>query len=675
MNVLNYRRDIDGLRGIAILTVVLFHAGVPFVGGGFIGVDIFFVISGYLITTIVSREVRAGKFTIRQFYERRIRRILPAYVCVVLGAAIAAFYILPPAAFYDFSASAVASGFFASNFWFAGQMNYFQDAAKELPLLHLWSLSVEEQFYVVWPIALIVLVRYLSPRQQRWLLWAGIVLGVALTEWAIRFKSDTMVFFYTPFRFWELLIGATLAVCPPREISNGATRTALAILAIATMFLPAVLYTERQAHFPGVASLIPCLGAALVIYLGSSSSPSPILRVFTSRWLVGLGLISYSLYLWHWPIFALHHAATGAELTGADTVMALALALMVATLSWRYVEAPFRHSSAAVQQTRMTVMRPFAAAAMGIAVVAVLGVVGIGTGGFPQRADAAAIKANTALLEGSQRGELCLRNRDLDDLDVPRSGCSLGADAVAKAVLWGDSHANAYAAAIAHVARAEGMAVEQLTMQECSVTVTRSTADATAGRATRACAAFNDKVLQYLEQMPQITKVYIASYWLSSYVELNRLNGTEDAAALGVRDQEALDRQGTALSHLVDQLNRMGKHVVLLGQTPVFPNGGGRCVAQRAFMRVSLSGCAVSRAWHELVVGPANAMLSVVANGRDNVQFVDPTALFCTATSCSPAVNGIPQYRDKHHLNQLGSEMVAKLLSAPVVGFASAAAH
>ena len=337
---LKYRPDIDGLRAVAVLSVVLFHLGLP-LRGGYVGVDIFFTISGFLIGTIILRETAERRFTFAGFYERRIRRIFPALFAMLAVSSIFAFKYLLPLELVTYSRSLVAAAFSFSNIFFFFQSGYFDTDAATKPLLHTWSLAVEEQFYILLPILLVLLRRYL-PRRVDIALYALTVVSFAIAlPGAYHHPSAT--FYWPHTRAWELLLGTVLSLesCP--RIRKPILRNAGGIAGLALIAFAVFLY-HSWTPFPGLAALPPCLGAALIIAAGRSG-PNLAGRLLALRPVVFVGLISYSLYLWHWPVFVFYKY--GFTLIRGLThhqsqAYLLVLSLVLAILSWRFIEVPFR---------------------------------------------------------------------------------------------------------------------------------------------------------------------------------------------------------------------------------------------------------------------------------------------------------------------------------------------
>lgn len=297
---MNYRADIDGLRAVAVMGVVLYHAGLG-VPGGYVGVDIFFVISGFLITGLILKDLERGSFSMVNFWERRARRIFPALAVVVATCLVVGWFLMLPFGYLVMAQSAIALTFFASNFQFWRTADYFGPVAEENLLLHTWSLSVEEQFYLIVPLLMVALY---SLRKRALLPWAaacGVIVSLVLSEWWLR-HDPSGAFYLLPSRTWELATGSLLAFARPfRPAFKPAWIGVFGLLLILFSYL---FYSEKTA-FPGIAAIPPVLGTALIIWSGNAGQ-TLFHRAVAWQPLVHIGLLSYSLYLWHWPIFALH---------------------------------------------------------------------------------------------------------------------------------------------------------------------------------------------------------------------------------------------------------------------------------------------------------------------------------------------------------------------------------
>lgn len=340
---MKYRQEIDGLRALAILPVVFFHAGIQAFSGGFVGVDIFFVISGYLITSILAAEHTAGSFSLVGFYERRVRRILPALFVVVAASIPFAWVFLLPPELQGFSRSVVAVPLFVSNFFFWKDGNYFEEAAELKPLLHTWSLAVEEQYYVFFPLLLAAVWKF--GRHAIVLVMAALIVGSLLLAERALSHDPGAAFFLAPTRIWELALGGLVALSYPRLAATRGQRlilgNALSMLGLG-LILIAIFAFSKSTPVPGLWALIPTIGSALIIAYASSQTLAG--RLLGCRPLVGVGLISYSAYLWDQPLFAFARSYYGHIHTAGALIMSAA-AFLLAAVTWRYVETPFRDKS------------------------------------------------------------------------------------------------------------------------------------------------------------------------------------------------------------------------------------------------------------------------------------------------------------------------------------------
>lgn len=338
-----YRADIDGLRAIAVLSVVAFHLGFRPAAGGYAGVDVFFVISGFLIGRTVVAEVKAGTFSLRKFYARRMRRLFPALFAMLLGTVIVSFAVLYPAYLVDFGNSLASAALSISNFYFWLNTNYFDAPVETKPLLHTWSLAVEEQFYVFFPPLVMLLFR--ARRSVRFAQIVFLVLFALSFAWGVSetFTKPENAFYLPHLRAWELLMGVLLALDVKPQLRGATSRSAAALVGLVCAVAPTFFYGP-DTPFPGFAALLPCLGAALLIVAGEGGR-HVLTPLLSWRPVVFVGLISYSLYLWHWPVITLYQQFTGDfEFVWTNKLIVGAVCFLVATLSWWTIERPFRRA-------------------------------------------------------------------------------------------------------------------------------------------------------------------------------------------------------------------------------------------------------------------------------------------------------------------------------------------
>lgn len=551
----NHRHDIDGLRAVAILPVVLYHSGLPGLPGGFIGVDIFFVISGFLIAGIIRSEIEAGEFTIVGFYERRARRILPALFFVTMCSIIAAYLILSPADIIAFGNSVAATVLFISNIYFWKDIDYFSTAAEFKPLLHTWSLAVEEQFYIIFPIVMIVISAW-----RAFVRHAVVVLALsgslALSVFATSVYPSAS-FYLIPTRGWELLIGASLAmnIIPGltqqayREISAGA---GLVMIGMAVFLL------TRFTPFPGTAALLPTVGTALIIH-ASTGGNTIVANFLSNRVLTSVGLISYSLYLWHWPVLSFLRAAQGsADLDPSLSATAIAFSIAAATFSYHLIEQPFRRRGLFARRQIFS----FAIAGSGtlLALALVVNVLDGAAFRFDQRTLTIMYAADDI-----EPNRLTCRGR------LPEDGlCRVGVDnETPSALVWGDSHAGAVMSAIDQISKDNDKAAFLAYEAGCPPLLgIRRAADANSER----CVRFNNAVAQFIEaNRSNIDTVILIARWPLNASSKRSPGEPGDPVFLARLTGEAgpnVELFEYGLSKTLKHLKQLGVRIVILGGVP-----------------------------------------------------------------------------------------------------------
>ncbi len=418
---MKYRKEIDGLRAVAVIPIILFHAGFKHFSGGFVGVDVFFVISGYLITSIILSEKEKGTFSLINFYERRARRIIPALFLVMIASTLASWFWLSPAHMKDFSESLLAVSLFSSNILFWQETGYWGVVNELKPLLHTWSLAVEEQYYVFFPLFLMLMWRF----KKRWILNSFFLIAIgslSLSHWAA-YNLPTANFFLLPTRGWELAIGAGVAFyflyrknIMRSLLSHKAVDEFLSLFGLILIGY-AVFVFDEQTPVPSLYALVPTIGTALVIIFSSKETLSG--KLLGSKIPVAIGLISYSTYLWHQPLFVFARHTSLEEPSKAIFGILSFIAILLAYISWKFVETPFR------KKGRHSRKQIFLITVIGSAVFIVFGFIGHITDGYKARLSNAALKIdNSANAVG------------ISTLDV------IGDASNIKGVILGDSHAN-----------------------------------------------------------------------------------------------------------------------------------------------------------------------------------------------------------------------------------------
>ena len=442
-SVAAYRADIDGLRALAILPVLLFHSGAPGFSGGYVGVDVFFVISGYLITGHIADEIAGGHMSLARFYARRFRRILPALFATLILTWLVSAFLLLPSYLLALSKALLAAAASVSNIYLWQTAGYFAPDSAFQPLLHTWSLSVEEQFYLVVPILMMLTAK---PLRGRWVLLFGplCLLSFALSVYATA-RAPTANFYLLPTRAWELGLGALTATAPLPRIGRRWVAETVSAAALLLMLAPVFVFDDAT-PFPGVNASYPCLGAALLIHTGRSDR-SGAKTLLSARPLVAIGLISYSLYLVHWPLISLLRAMEVAPPAAPQIILLLMASFGLATLSWRFIEQPFRRQHPALTQRRVLLG---GVAAMGVA--SLVGLIGIGGRGFPSRLPDFAEQVIPGHADWKPGRCFLLGNPDHRAWSL--EDCTRIATGPTKVLLWGDSFGRAVCAG--HPVRCRG---------------------------------------------------------------------------------------------------------------------------------------------------------------------------------------------------------------------------
>ena len=641
---LRYRADIDGLRAVAVLSVLLFHVDARLAPGGFTGVDVFFVISGYLITWIIQGQHEAGRFRFTEFYRRRILRIAPAYLAVTFASLLAGAVLMVPQDFAGLARSALWSTFSAPNvyFWLHQDTSYFAPDAAQIPLLHLWSLGVEEQFYLLWPAILLLCNRVLS---ARWLLWP--LLGLAATSfvaaqhWA---STDfTFAYYMLPARAGELLVGGLLALVlgrfgqrlPPGE----AWRNVLA-LAGYSMVGYGIFGLDEASRFPGFNALYPCLGAAALILAGSGGGGWA-LRPLTWRPMVWIGLISYSLYLWHWPVLALTRYFL-AVIGPLEAAICVPIIFALAYVSYRFVELPFRAQGGDWQGRWPAVVGRYALVVMALA-AGTWGVVRLnGLSAAPWNAgyQVAAARMEERMRPAFEYDYIC-QSPGFNKADLQDERCVLRPEgssdrAPVPVLLAGDSNAAHYVGMLAAVGQAYGFAFRNIAVSSCPP-VASVRDDYGNPRAIEACTRFRHALMREAVNYPVVV---LGAQW------------TSHARIPGFRD----DLQATLAT-----LTRNGSNVVLLGMVPRFPGYERACELRH--LRVPWMDCKVHT---DASATPAsiNEYLRQLAASVPGVTYMDALPVICPNGACSAYLDGKPLYFDPGHLSMVGSQDVGRAIVA-----------
>lgn len=633
-----YRPDIDGLRAIAVLLVVFFHADYALLPGGFVGVDVFFVISGYLITGVIVKNIGHDSFSYRDFYLRRIRRLAPAFALVLLCSLAAGYRFLLPDAFIHHTELAALSFLSIGNFYIANTTGgYFAADAESIPLLHTWSLSVEEQFYFFWPAILVFLFRRLHQEKAGWWLLVVVAVSLVFSEWYAR-VSPERAYYLLPARIFELLLGALIVFVgrswiPRQQIALNA----VGILGLLLIVCSAVMLSRHNV-FPGINALYPCLGTALLLCSGMRANA--VSRVLSIAPMVWIGKISYSLYLWHWVIFTFYRYAYG-ELQGVESIACILLSFLLAYLSWRFVENPVRHGSRLSfgKTASVYLLIPFTVFVLTFLFVD-------SREGMPFRFD----NANRSLESVAH-----------DPVSLP-SNCENGRCEV---LLIGDSHAQHYVEFVHALAADRNLGFEAVTRPGCmaleGVTLVTQTEKGALIFDEFQCAALEDAMFG---QFDGRQFVVISSYW--GLLELSSgtyywVNSVKDAANWKEKLSVEYSKQV-----LEAGLRRTLRRVIDAGAIPVVmldnltvPTEAYQC-ANRKFTLDFPGDCSLPASELARQQEDIRTLFSRLQSAFPQLRLIDPNPVLCDEQRCNTLLEGFPVYSDEDHLHWYISRLMGQ---------------
>lgn len=631
---MKYRPDIDGLRTLAVVPVILFHAGATWLPGGFIGVDVFFVISGYLITTIIVCDLEAGRFSFASFYERRARRILPALIVMITFCMPLAWFWMLPQELESFGKSIAATSLFVSNVLFWKESGYFDPATDLKPLLHTWSLAVEEQYYLLFPIVLLLLWRF-GRRSIIVALVLAIMCSLILAEWGWRI-APSAAFYLAPTRIWEILIGSLSAFLTLRKQQKNQFLSLLGLM----MILGSIVGFGPSIPMPSIWTAIPVVGAALVLVFGTAGTWTA--NILSLRVLVAIGLLSYSAYLWHQPLLAFARIRSITEPSNIQILAIIGVTFLFAWLSWRYIETPFRGKSGLLNRRGV-----FAASSATMIVLPLIGVLLIATGGADWRQTPA----------GMRYSDIALR----EEILVPNYGMHISCDSGVftalehcqtdkdpEVVLWGDSFAMHLVQALE--SSKTSISFAQATYSQCGPIMDL----AAQGSVTtwHSCMAFNDAVFKWILHQPSIRIVILSSPFRQTERDIYRRDGAIISDPLERRSE--ILKSFRNISHVLAQ---HGKSLVIV--SPPAQNGIdlGLCSIRRQAMGVAEDACNFYRSDYEIF---SRSMINLLDAAESYIPVIWLPKLTCSTGICAASYNGVPLYRDHGHLSAHGSSTFGK---------------
>lgn len=638
--LLNYRKDIDGLRAIAVLLVVLFHLGLP-ISGGFIGVDIFFVISGFLIASLIQKQILANKFSFKGFYLHRMRRILPALLFVILGTFILAWFTLLFRDFTFFTNSIVyaLAGFSNIHFYSKGQ-DYFAISSDQVTLLHTWSLGVEEQFYFLAPIFLILLFKYFyNTKFFNLILLAFIFIGLVVSHF-YALNNASAAYYLLPSRFFELLMGVFLALNFAKiPVSNNKIiNNILAVIALLLIFAPAFMLT-KQDIFPSYNAFIVCLGTCLVIYLGKLQNPTFLTKIISLKPFVFIGLISYSLYLWHWPIISILDVIN-IDLTIAYKILLLVLFIILASITWKFIEQPFRH------KYKMSFKWTFILLLITpIIVFQTVKIVAKKTNAFSvfRFEDNIPNIVKNLPVKASKQAKYCHVDY-INDFYI-EDKCVIGdLTAQVDTLIFGDSHANDKAPFIEQALKNAGLKSKILTMSS-----------------TMYLKGYNPNLLglngESITQEDALEYMQIINKEIESGKYKNIIFTGYFATGLRKYGKNKLQQM---FFDTIEQIHNKNANVYILEDAPFIGGYSEYCDIYNKLLNLNKQ-CHISTNNEHIMPKAIEDIFNNIKIKYPNVKIIDLKDTWCKDDKCNLLLNDTLLYEDSNHLSYLGAKLLGKM--------------
>lgn len=642
---LKYRPEIDGLRAIAVLLVILHHLGFSAFSGGYIGVDVFFVISGFLITKIIAKEIQDGTFSISNFYKRRIIRLAPAYFLVLSITTLISMIVMLPEELRAYFKSVIYSTLFSANFFMWKEVGgYFGILADKVPLLHLWSLAVEEQFYIFWPLALLGLFKFVKPKYIWIIIAVAVLAGLYISEYGVN-HYRAAAYYLMPTRAFELLVGALIAVIPRFQLSRSEANSAT-LLGMLMIMVPAFKYSTVS-DFPGLNALAPCLGTGLIIAF-SHHKNNWVGRALATAPMNFVGRISYPAYLWHWPLIVFLNI----YLIEIDIYVAtgvVAITLLFSTMTYWYIESPAKRA----QGFKLIKVAGLGFALPATAFLAVSIFADVSKG-WPQRFDDSLNLKNEAILSYSQKIRGRCNEGNVKN-PLPQDECVLGLNKPGVDILLiGDSHANHYSGMIDVMAKDAGLRAYDITQSQ---TIYLPEARRFYVQDGKEVEHFNfytrNKILQQKIKDGNYKYVVLGGSFFTS------LKGGE--YSLDGDDH----RNGKQV--FMSQLELAIKEIMQSGAIPYIIKGNPAysfqiqdCTLNNK--RFDLNNiCDMSLDEYKRQFNEWEGFLTKLTNKYPSIKVIDPAFVICDSLKCRSEIREIPIYRDGGHLNDIGSRLIGSI--------------
>lgn len=645
---MKYRSDIDGLRALAVVPVVLFHAGYSWIPGGFVGVDIFFVISGYLISSIILKELATGTFSFANFYERRVRRIIPALLIVLIATLAAGYFFLLPDEYTSLSQASLAALAFVPNIYFWNtESTYFGLDIATQPLLHTWSLGVEEQFYILFPALLFFLYRKFNHQTMSWILVTLLIFSLSanilLTDLYTKYS-----FYMLPTRAWELLAGIMLSLGILPTIRSRRIADIIALMGLA-LIIGTMLMLKEKSVFPGINAVYPVLGAVLIIYSGEQIQ-TVVTKLLSHKALVFIGLISYSFYLWHWPVTVYTKMAWDSDLSRH---FILIFSLVLAVVSYHFIESFYRRPT-----RRLPRARTYAElGAIGIIIASGAAFIFYSQGLTGRVPDDIMQIAKMSALHQTEHTVQCLNffEDNKNNGDDKGQLCHLGGkDSTPQFIIWGDSHAKAVSYALHLAALDAGVSGYALTSGGC-----RPLAGVYRKR-NKKCLHFNNAVLAFINNSPSIKHIFLAGYWRialtgQGYDNSNFLIVDDETLISTPLENRNVFRRG--LKRTLDALD--GYRVSIAEDIPEIGAQFGKAVANH-FIRQAWLGNGML-AWRTFIDDEdsySQEFSDILSNLPTRWDFIEIKPWLCPDQECPILIGGKLVYSDGDHLSRYGASLL-----------------
>lgn len=644
MTKIEYRPDIDGLRALAVLSVILYHAGLESLSGGYIGVDIFFVISGYLITSIIYSELNRSVFSFKLFWMRRARRILPAALTMVLTCLIVFAFLYPETLYEDFLKSLVSQSIFSANIYFWQTSGYFESAAELKPLLHTWSLSVEEQFYFIFPFLLWTLHKFRKTLTLI-ILIIGCASSLALSILGT-FDYPDASFYLLPTRAWELGAGAALAIyLTTNEPKHHWPKELASVIGLVSVIFPMFVFT-KDTSFPSYNALAPVLGTCLLIW-SSSNGKTFIGRIFSGKYFVYIGLISYSMYLWHWPIIVAVNWVYAPEHNMAFTVLILGLTFFAAYVSYKFIESPLRKNKAIFTNKIVAVTSCLAS----IALIAIgIFLIDRGNSLLVDPTGKISNYYNQAISSEENRGQCS----DLIYINKEKVSCSINENNYGTPpdiYVWGDSHAGALLPAISDISKQGNLNIKFAIHNGCQPVAGMRRVDS-----NFMCKEFNDKVLNEItEEKPKVLLL------IGSFVEnisVGKLRAVQSELSVSsVHAYPEFEHQFNDTINFIKKSNP-GTKIIVFTEPPRFPLNPVNEYLRRKTLKIEGTTSFVSLNEHYRRIGSIyDAIDQANIDSR-----LDYATFFCPEEYCIDSFNGKSLYKDASHISNYGAHVLSPLI-------------